>query len=240
MSFTAIDSRMSKMLLTSSRSGMRGRLPDLDEAVVDVANQDGARAPSGERDRLPARRRDGDVGLPEAGELGVDVADEEHQRRRPRILDPQVDRLVIDVLDFHQLDARPGAGHARGLVAFLRALNVEHREQPRVGVVVRPFTRGGQRRHLHPEDVVVEGEGPVHVLHERGERAGADDRARARRRRRLSRRRREVQDEQARHGRGSGHTTPDAIHGRVCYSRKLRRVVVLPPAFTAKVRRLRV
>ena len=104
------------------------------------------------------------------------------QRSRARILDPQVDRLVIDVLDFHQLDARPGAGHARGLMAFLRALNIEHREEPRVGVVVRPFTRRGQRRHLHPEHVVIEREGPVHVLHERRERAGTDDRAGGRRR----------------------------------------------------------
>src|SRR5216117_4025916 len=49
-------------------------------------------------------------------------------------------------------------------------------EQARVGTVVRPCARGGKRRNLHPEDVVIEGQRAVHVLHEGSEHAGSNHR----------------------------------------------------------------
>ena len=110
-----------------------------------------------------------------------------HRYRAPRaresragILHPQRNRLVLDVLNLHHFDSDSRAGYSRRLVALLRSSDVEHREQLRIRAVVRPFTGSGQRRHFHAEDIVVEGQRAVHVLDERGERAGADDRALAR------------------------------------------------------------
>ena len=65
--------------------------------------------------------------------------------------------------------------HARRLVTLLGAGDVEEREEPRVGIVVRPRSAGGrQRRHFHVEDVVIEGQRSIHVLDERGQGSRVD------------------------------------------------------------------
>src|SRR4030095_5657798 len=71
------------------------RLPQFDEPRIEIADQNGARAIA-EANRRSAGRDDRRVRLSCACERGVEVADDEHERRGAWILGPHRNRLVIE------------------------------------------------------------------------------------------------------------------------------------------------
>ena len=134
-----------------------------------------ARAPSANGDRLPARCDDRDVRLRDAREHRVDVADDEHQRRGPRILNPQRQRAVIDVLDLHELDVQLGC-RARAPTGAVRArpgCRTSRRAADSPGYTDAHPTRAVAGTSM-PNTSWIERQRAVHVLDERRERAGAD------------------------------------------------------------------
>ena len=175
MSLTAIDARMSTMLPAGAAERNGSGLPDFDESIVDVTDQRWRVAPSASVTGFPPVVTIGTFACLTRASVASMSRTTSTSVAVPGILDPQLDRLVIDVLDLHRLDAGPDARHSRRLVALLRARDIEHGKEPRIRVVVRPRAGLRQRRHLHAEHVVIERQRPVHVLHERRERAGVDD-----------------------------------------------------------------
>ena len=104
---------------------------------------------------------------------GVDVADEQDQRDRSRILDAPARGLSIDPIELHELDAAAGTGDVEAC-----------RTPARLGQSVKiqdltarvPCNRVCVRCVLESEQIAIETDRAIEVGHDRTDVAGAGDR----------------------------------------------------------------
>ena len=161
-----------------ARSGRGGRgqrieLRQLDEVSVRVLHDHRSRLAGGaHRQRRAAGRDHGNPGGLQLHERRIEIANEEDQRDRARVLHAPPHRRALHVVDLHQLDAAADAGHARADEAQARL--GQTMEVQVAGILVPRQRTGRRRRHeIEADQVVVEPRRAIEIVDDRADVTGA-------------------------------------------------------------------